>query len=617
MNFKQLQVGTCTELGGSLQRAAEVDYAYQPIVSATTLQTHGFEALARFPGGEDGKDVNALFEEAASSGTIREVEITLLGEAVSKFAHFGGATSTILFCNVDNRLYGECSNASDEILKVIDRSALPASNVCVEISERMPIESVNALERLVENLGQANMRIALDDFGIGLSGLQRLLMIEPHYVKIDRCFIDGLASNRRKQAIVSKLCGLAHALGFITVAEGIEGEQDFRAARELGCDLAQGFLIARPISRVGDLRLSYDSVNTSVNRHRVSSRVAELVSNLEPIEIDAPLANAANRFKNTEGLRLLPVVDSEGLVKGALYEEDIRRLLMSEFGGALLANRGVNTQVRSLMRRCPLGEAQGSVEAIVNSYVASEEALGMVLVLDGRYAGYLSNNAVLRLAAERDVSEARDQNPLTHLPGNQSIQRQIEIALSTKGAATLALLDFDHFKAFNDCYGFAAGDRSIQMLAKLLTELRRKCGAFVGHIGGDDFFVLMQGQDSECLIQLQELCTKFASDVRVFYNDRDLEAGGIHSIDRFGEQRFFPMMRVSAGIIHLPNNRSHLSTSLVERELGVLKNSAKASDSGVVASYLPECAPALMTSELGRVFKASRETGSRRVECDA
>lgn len=604
MNIKQSKVETRSELPGSLQRAAQVDYAYQPIVSATTLQTHGFEALARFPGSQCGAEVNVLLEEAASSGTIREIETTLVGKAVSKFAQFGGALSTILFCNVDNRLYGECANASNEILNVIRGSGLPAGNVCVEISETVPIQSINALERLLGNLTQSNVRIALDDFGIGLSGLQRLLLIEPHYVKIDRCFIDGLASNQRKQAIVSKLCGLAHSLGFITVAEGIEDEQDFRAARELGCDLAQGFLIARPISRVCDLRLTYGNVNTNVTRHRISSRVAELLSNLEPIDIDAPLAQAVNRFRDAESVRLLPVIDSAGIVKGAVYEEDIRRLVMSEFGTALLANRGVNTQVRSLMRRCPIGEAQGSVEAIVDSYVASEEALGMVLVLDGRYAGYLSNNAVLRLAAERDVSEARDQNPLTRLPGNQSIKRQIDVALSTKGPVTLALLDFDHFKAFNDCYGFAAGDRCIRIFAKSLSELRRKCGAFVGHIGGDDFFVLMQGEHSECLLQLQELCAKFENDVRVFYHDQDLEAGGIHSIDRFGEQRFFPLMRVSTGIIHLPSNRSHLSMSLVERELGVLKCSAKASDSGVAASHLPECVPALMNSELGRVFMA-------------
>ena len=579
-----------------------LDHAYQAIVSTSTLKVHGFEALARFPGTTSAKEVVALLDEAALTGELREVERSLVCGAISKYSRFDGAQGALLFCNVDNRAYEWSDLSFGETAECLRQSGLPASNLCIEISERSEIASAEKVKSLVERLTRANVRVALDDFGVGVSSLQRLLHVEAHYVKIDRCFVDHLATDTRKQAIVAKVCGLAHALGFSTVAEGVEREEDFRAARELGCDLAQGYLIARPTTNLHELRMSYEGAVTLMRSGSISHRVAELMLEIPPIDLQAPLSEAKARFDADRGLSLLPVIDEDGIFHGALYEEDMRDLLLSDFGRALLANRGVNTRVERYMRRCPVGQAHAAVEAIVNSYVSAEGATGLMLVHESRYVGYLSNHAVLRLASEREVSEAREQNPLTQLPGNQSINRHIAQLLHEAGTATLVLMDFDNFKAFNDTYGFAAGDRSLHMFADLLRRLPRGRSAFAGHIGGDDFFVSLQGEDEDCVQEVRALCAKFAHDVESLYSAADRAAGGIRAPDRFGVERFFPLLRVSAGVLHLPAHRQHLTIEMVEQQLATLKKSSKLCSTGLAVGRLPESAPELMRTHLTAAF---------------
>ncbi|WP_156679399.1 EAL domain-containing protein [Sphingomonas profundi] len=565
---------------------AATDHAYQPIINTSTLRVHGFEALARPAQGAGG--ICTLLDAAADLGIVRPMEKMLLRRAIGKFARVPDMGGVRLFCNVDNRSYDGHPITEETMREIVFNSGLNPDSLCLEISERLPVLSSANLQRAIGMLTGLNVRIALDDFGVGMSGLHMLMTVEPHYVKIDRSFIADLPSNARKQAIVAKLCGLAHALGFLTVAEGVETEAEFRSARDLGCDLAQGYHIARPTTDLRDLSLVYAGTLRTVAVTAMAPRVAELLTPVTPLTIDEPLLAAANVFKAAPDLRILPVTDRAGTVLGAVLEEDVRRYLLSDFGPALLANKGAAPRLDKLVRRVPIGEAHGSVEAIVNSYVAAESAGGLILATEGRYVGYLSNHAVLRLASEREVSAAREQNPLTQLAGNRSIARHIEESLSRGGAQTLAFLDFDNFKAFNDTYGFAAGDRALLMFGDLLRKLDGADGTFVGHIGGDDFFISLERNEAEATVAIAELCAKFASDAESLYSPADRGRGGIVSTDRFGLDRFFPLLRVSASLLHLPEARAHLTAEMVNMQLSAGKQAAKAAVDGLSIRRLPE-----------------------------
>lgn len=595
-----------------------VDYAFQPIISTSSLRVHGFEALARVHDAAF-TDINALLNASFDAGALRWVEGALLKKANRKFADFPDAGTSRLFCNLDNRVFDDQKPDHSLAEELFGQSGADFARLCLELSERDPIACQRHMARLTQSLARKGARIALDDFGVGVSSLQLLMTIEPHYVKIDRCFIEGVATNFRKQAIVAKMCELGHSLGFFTVAEGVETESDFRMARDLGCNFAQGFHIARPTERLSELATAYGRTVTLRNTPHMAQRVADLLSGIDPVHPDDPLTIAADLFKQHPNLSLLPVVDHERLVQGAILEQDMRRYLLSDYGPSLIRNRSAVPRVGELIRRCPVGDAYGSIESIISSYMASDSAFGMILTTEGVYAGYLTNHALLRLASEREVIAAREQNPLTQLPGNHAINRRIGETLCRTGETTFVFFDFDYFKAFNDVYGFAAGDRALLMFAELLRSLECSCQAFAGHIGGDDFFLVLECGEGHNEIVVRDLCARFASQVANLYSATDRERGGIQSIDRHGDERFFPLLKVSAALLHLPAARAHLTQDMIEAQLAAAKEEAKKASQGIFIVRLPESAVAGQLNAIAETFQlghdSSFETGCNDMDC--
>ncbi len=148
------------------------------------------------------------------------------------------------------------------------------------------------------------------------------------------------------------------------------------------------------------------------------------------------------------------------------------------------------------------------------------------------------------------LQHARDRNPLTGIPGNNAIRRAVEQRLAQGVPFSLATLDLDHFKAFNDTRGFDRGDEVIVLLANLLSEYAHELGAddtFVGHIGGDDFVVLLHPSQVEHLAAWVH--PRFASAVQRYYDDEELQTGSVDIINRHGEAETVPLMSVSIGVV--------------------------------------------------------------------
>lgn len=564
----------------------DIDYAFQPIVGTSSLRTYGVEALLRSP---TGASPSELLDRAWANGFLGTTEAALVDAATSKFARLGFAANTRLFCNLDNRIFG-AEAALEKIAAAPARHGLDPSGFCLELSERLAPQSADAMEAAVASLIGNNLRIAIDDFGTGFSGLHMLMRVQPHYVKIDRFFITELARDPRKQVVVANLVRLAHSLGFVIVAEGVETEADFRAARDIGCDLAQGYFIARPTTALRDLKPGYDGIAVAAPAGNGLDALAEQVPS---VPANAPIAEVIAAFSAAPHARLIPVVDTDRQPLGAVYEADVKPYLYNQFGHALLANKGVVGAATKLMKRCPISDVGAPVDAVVDNFVVAGGTDGLILTRDGRYAGFLSNRSLLRLVAERDVAIARDQNPLTHLPGNGSISRHIEQMLTiTRTACTLVLLDFDGFKAFNDTYGFLAGDRALRMFADQLRLTARREGAFVAHIGGDDFFMSLPLDGDAATAAVRSLVDKFAQDVASLYEPAHRAAGGITALDRAGVRRFFPLLRASAAVLGVPGERPAVGEDDIVARLSEGKKRAKASDDGISVSSLSPTADA-------------------------
>jgi diguanylate cyclase (GGDEF)-like protein len=142
----------------------------------------------------------------------------------------------------------------------------------------------------------------------------------------------------------------------------------------------------------------------------------------------------------------------------------------------------------------------------------------------------------------------RQANPLTGLPGNQAIEKRLQTAVSTQDAFAFMYLDIDHFKAFNDSYGYQRGDDAIRFTADLLRECAEEvCGSqsFIGHIGGDDFCLISEYERGEELAR--KVIRRFAAEVETLIDPEDVKAGHlvVHSRQSGIEQVPFPSLTIA------------------------------------------------------------------------
>lgn len=191
----------------------------------------------------------------------------------------------------------------------------------------------------------------------------------------------------------------------------------------------------------------------------------------------------------------------------------------------------------------------------------------------------LSIDVTERKKAEKELkrlySLALDANSLTGLPGNNSISKRIEKAIKKNENFCIIYADLDNFKAYNDNYGFAMGDKILLFTADILKNSIKELGIkdyFIGHIGGDDFVAFVP---SEFAYSYSDLIIKhMAEEIGAFYSPEDLKQGFICSTNRQGEKQDFPFVSISMAAIDL--TASHFSTYLqVNDVLSVAKKQAK------------------------------------------
>lgn len=212
--------------------------AYQPIVRAATGSLFGYEALLR-SGDPSLPSPSAILGAAEKLGRIHDVGRAVRSKASDPTQRV--RSPALLFINL------HAIELNDETL--ISRSApltKIASRVVLEITERGSLDAINNVALRVRQLRELGFRIAIDDLGAGYSGLTSFAHLEPDFAKLDMSLVRGVHQNPMKQKLVRSMTALCKDMGIAVVAEGIEVVEERDAVIELGCDLLQGYLLARP-----------------------------------------------------------------------------------------------------------------------------------------------------------------------------------------------------------------------------------------------------------------------------------------------------------------------------------------------------------------------------------
>jgi diguanylate cyclase (GGDEF)-like protein len=243
-------------LRGALDRG-EFHMLAQPIAEFATGAITGLEALLRWTHpllGAVGPD--EFVPIAEETGHIDALGAWVLRESCAQAVALRRATGEDLELGVNvspRQLRHPAFLAAVE--GALHDSGLPACALVVEITETALLGSDHATEHAIAGLRALGARLVLDDFGTGFSSLSMLKERPIDGIKIDRSFVAGLPADASSGAIVAAVVGMAHALGRTVTAEGIETSEQLAFLQALGCDLAQGFLLGRPMpfAQLGDV----------------------------------------------------------------------------------------------------------------------------------------------------------------------------------------------------------------------------------------------------------------------------------------------------------------------------------------------------------------------------
>ncbi|MBS7560918.1 EAL and GGDEF domain-containing protein [Pseudomonas sp. RC4D1] len=522
---------------------------FQPIISLSQRRILGYEALSRGPSNSPLHSPVALFAVARQAGRLSELEFACRHSACKRFSE--QQLPGKLFLNVSPESLLEATHQPGRTLQLLQDVGIPPSQVVIELTEQPPIDDFQLLHNALHHYRDMGFSIALDDLGAGYSSLRLWSELRPDYVKIDRHFIDGIHQDALKREFVGSILQIAKASRAQVIAEGIEMLEELVVLSEMGVDLVQGYLLCRPQEQPPrDARAMMPKHDqTSVALNDEGSDLSALLNEQPAVARNTPTANVLEAFRRQANLNSLAVLDEQGHPCGIVHRHSLSDALLKPFATDLFARKPISRLMNDDFLAVELSQSLQQVSRLITSRARQRIEEDFIITLNGHYLGLGRVIDVLKLITELKIQQARYANPLTLLPGNVPIQQCLTRLLQQGRESVICYVDIDSFKPFNDIYGYGRGDEVLLCLAQCLNDRVDPSRDFVGHIGGDDFLLVLGPEDWQR--RLNQLLDDFHSQCRRFYRSEHLEAGCFVAPNRQGVRQEFPLLSLSIGVVHL------------------------------------------------------------------
>jgi len=475
------------------------------------------------------------------------------------------------------------------VVQILAETGLDPHYLELELTESALMDDGSDTVCKLLRLKELGISLSVDDFGTGYSSLSYLKHLPIDTIKVDRSFVRDIVNDPDDAAIVDAIVAMAHSLKLNVIAEGVETAEQLQFLRQRKCQQAQGYYFARPLDprqfeafiaqgiSSGDMSVSTPDVflgkavlerafpvsEESVQPKSAGHAAAAATSTefIGDISIAVPPANPADnlaavlkRFQNDPTLQVLPVVDgcsAVGVINRATFLE---QHVIGMNGFAFHINH--SKKMRDLMAPVRLVfEADVSIRDVAKAIQSQEMNIrvdNICVAKGGIYHGIVDVNRFISAITDINLTLAKSANPLTGLPGNESIQREINERLAAGKGFDIAYIDIDNFKPFNDYYGFQRGDVVIKAIGEVITAVTRTSGAdfscFCGHIGGDDFIIITGAHHAEYVSA--HVIKAVEDHLPLFHGEKDYAAGCYSAVNRKGEQETFGLLSLSIGIVN-------------------------------------------------------------------
>ncbi len=528
---------------------------FQPIIDLNSGEFLGYEGLIRGPADSPLHSPINLFGAAEQQGLSLEVEMLSRHIVLETFAKQNLPGN--LFLNVSPETLTNPSFKNGQTLSFMSELGIAPERVIIEITENQPTFDFVAMRSALLHYRGMGFQIAIDDLGEGFSSLRLWSELRPQFIKIDMHFVQGVDRDPIKLQFLKSIQSIAESCGTHVIAEGVETEAELRVVKDIGIALGQGYFIARP-SHTPPLLASAETsriLNCSNNivlpqtdsPRRSQTRAHKLLTYIEPVQPDTLIDHIFDRFNANATLHVIPVVKNgmpQGLINRYHFIDRFAKPFQRELHG--------KKPCLDIIVAPLLVEKNMPIEELSHFLVEADSrhfADGFIITDSGRYIGVASGQDLLRELTQMQLEAARYANPLTLLPGNVPINEHIEYLLHGNTSFVACYCDLDHFKPFNDTYSYRKGDEMIQLCGRILSWACDPKHDFIGHIGGDDFILLMQSRDWK--VRCEQALRSFEQAAGLMFDAEHLSAGGYNSEGRDGVVKFHPLTSLSIGAIHV------------------------------------------------------------------
>ncbi|MDR1397588.1 MAG: EAL domain-containing protein [Desulfarculales bacterium] len=524
---------------------------YQPIISLQSGEIMGYEALSRITAKELQMNIENMFHAVDKMGCSWELEtlcrMKALENAVTK------PEGKKLFLNVNSNIIYDENFKNGFTKKFLRAYGINADDIVFEITERVAVSDKNAFQGSISHYKNQRYGIAIDDVGAGFSGLNMIISAQPDFLKLDMNLIRNIDKDDIKTLLCKAIAEFCRNANINLIAEGIETEEELKELIKLGVQFGQGYFLGTPQETFAALDPHVSElISTYYSKHYIENARSSVYPIIEHLckrgQIFSPQAKGEEVY---EHIKAAPMITEVYIVDGEKIVGFLSKLALNEyFGGRYGYSLNYRKTVQEIMRTDFFRSGHNMPVDLVARLAMQrpyEQLYDPIIVeKEGKFRGAVTIKDLLEACAKIQIDIAMHANPLTGLPGNLLLEKEIKSRIFGQDPFCITYYDLDNFKGYNDAYGFINGDLMLKLLASLLQEQARK-NEFVGHIGGDDFIVIADYHDGEAFCQ--DLLAAFADRVLSLYRPQDVERGYIVSKNRHGVTENFPLASLSiAGI---------------------------------------------------------------------
>ena len=536
------------------------DVRFRPLLDLRSHALLGHEAIVRGPADQGLHTLVALRRAAAAAGLAVELEYALAREVLDR----AGAVELPrrLYMGLAPALLGDGPACAGPLAARCRGAGLEPSAIIWKFDAAGLGGTQDAYVDALSALRAQGFGLAIAGLGCGGGDLRLWAELRPDYVEVADYFSGGVESDRVKLEFVRALVDLGRAVGTRVVACEVHDAEQCRELADLGVDAACGPFFGDPTVRPGD---AADAL-TLLELQRAPDPVLtaqQLIAPAPSVEPDLLIRDFVRIVYDQAHRDAFPVVAASGAPVGMIWRNAFLLLYSKPLHPEILGKKPVST----IMDTAPLViDARLRLEQVSRLVTRKSRAHltdQFIITRGGVYAGIGHTIDLLHQITKQQITQATHSNPLTALPGNVPINENINRLLGEDIPFVVAYVDLDYFKPYNDAYGYARGDQMLLHVAEILRDAVSPRTDFVGHLGGDDFVMILRSPD--WAERLRRLVGEFERSVGSFYSAEHRRAGGIETADRYGERRRFGFLTLSVAIIDTSNERFDSADHLAER----------------------------------------------------